>query len=129
MQSLVHACAVFSFATFVTGVSFAQQLLPPSAATLAKEYSRPPKPIQEAKLLYYPPESMYYGKEGKVTVALRIDTMGVVREVTLAKSSGDNHLDAAALAFVAQSRYEPALDEQGMPRGAWMNRTVNFVLN
>ncbi len=76
----------------------------------------------------YPPEAKAKGIQGKVTISLRVKTDGTVSSPKVAKSSGSNLLDQAALAAADKYRFKPALRD-GKPVAVWVSFAVNFVLD
>jgi protein TonB len=89
---------------------------------LDPRYRRPPKPPA------YPQQAIRLGLQGKALVRARISTAGNVIEVYLHQSSGYSLLDDAALAAVRRWAFIPAT-HNGIPREAWVQAPVNFVLN
>ena|SRR6266446_2243909 len=74
----------------------------------------------------YPPQAIANGERGTVTLECRIDVDGMVRDCKVIRKVS-RLLDAAALACVAQWRYQP-LKLAGEPRSALANLTVQFRL-
>jgi protein TonB len=80
-------------------------MLPQSHGT---DSTRPPK-FAGNRPPNYPLLAQQRGWEGTVLLALRIDERGHVTEVTIARSSGYDVLDAEAIAAVREWRGEPAM--------------------
>ena len=76
----------------------------------------------------YPPEAKAKGIQGKVIISLRVETDGTVSKPKVAKSSGSDLLDQAALAAADKFRFKPALRD-GKPVAVWVSFAVNFVLD
>lgn len=77
--------------------------------------------------LEYPPEAVAEGIEGAVKLQVLVSEVGTVAEVTVAGSSHDRRLDAAAVEFVRGWRYEPAVQD-GKPRSVYTHAAVTFKL-
>ena len=89
------------------------------AATLAlsacratpKECTRkdivPPKELRRPSV-QYPPASQNEGDEGTVTLLLAVQTDGSISDIRIARSSGYQRLDAAAVRSLRQAKFQPA---------------------
>jgi len=77
--------------------------------------------------LLYPPSAISEGVEGSVKLRVLVTEKGTVAEVTVAQSSYDRRLDAAAMAFVKEWRYQPAVQD-GQPRSVYTYALVTFEL-
>ncbi len=71
---------------------------------------RPPRPIEGQEPIPYPPDLYAQRVEGEVMLYLVVDTNGmVIRDSTrLAKASGQNAFDAAAMTAAPSLRFVPA---------------------
>jgi protein TonB len=67
--------------------------------------------------------------EGKVVVAMLIDTEGNVIIADIDKSSGDESLDQAAREAALQWQFSPAIAPGGKQTRAWIKQTFTFTLN
>lgn len=76
-------------------------------------------------LQFYPPDAVRDAIQGQVTLAFTIKADGSVGDVMVAKSSGAQVLDDAAVACVAQFRYMPAMHE-GQPIAVAWKLAVNW---
>jgi periplasmic protein TonB len=84
------------------------------------DYLQNPKPV-------YPPMSKRLGEQGRVMVRVLIGVDGAVQSATLAKSSGYDRLDQAAMAAVVKWRFVPG-KRGGVAEAMWHQIPVNFVL-
>ena len=84
------------------------------------DYLQNPKPV-------YPPLSKRLGEQGKVMVRVLIGADGTVQSASLARSSGFNRLDDAAMAAVLKWRFVPG-KRDGVAQAMWHQIPVNFVL-
>ncbi|QTD45125.1 energy transducer TonB [Ottowia testudinis] len=75
----------------------------------------------------YPPMSRRLGEQGKVILRVLIGADGLAKEAHLARSSGFERLDQAALETVRQWRYRPGMRD-GVAEAMWFNVPINFVL-
>lgn len=75
----------------------------------------------------YPPLSKRLNEQGKTTVKVFIDVEGLPQRAEIAKSSGYDRLDQAALATVMRWRYVPG-KRGGVPEAMWFNVPINWVL-
>lgn len=71
------------------------------AARFDADYLRNPVPV-------YPAIARRRGEEGKVLLKVRVSAQGEAQKVSIAKSSGYDYLDAAALEAVTRWRFVPA---------------------
>jgi TonB family protein len=88
--------------------------------------STPPALVSPISLTY-PPEAKAKRIEGKVTLSLRLDTNGVVREVRVERTDSEL-LNEAAIAAMRDARFSPAR-EGGKPVNAWYQQTLSFKLS
>lgn len=86
----------------------------------APDYLRNPPPI-------YPRSSRLSGEEGVVVLTVRIDTSGVVLDLTLKRSSQFSRLDQAALESVRDWKFKPARIA-GLAVASTVEVPVKFVL-
>jgi protein TonB len=75
----------------------------------------------------YPPRCRRMGIEGTVRVQVLVGTNGRVVRAMVARTSGDEALDAAALEAVDDWRFEPARRD-GAPIQAWASVPIAFKL-
>ena len=75
----------------------------------------------------YPPISRRMGEQGKTTVRVLIGVDGQPQRAEIAKSSGFDRLDQAAIATVMRWRYVPG-KRGGTPETMWFNVPINWVL-
>ena len=75
----------------------------------------------------YPSASQRLGEHGQVLVRVEIDTNGRARQVKLARSSGSNRLDEAAMAAVKAARFKP-YTENGTALVVWTTVPIVFEL-
>ena len=90
--------------------------LPSSSA----DYLRNPPPA-------YPAMSRRLGEQGQVMVRVLIGADGNAQQAQIARSSGFERLDKAALDAVLKWRYVPG-KRGGVPETMWFNVPINFVL-
>ena len=80
-------------------------------ATAPKECTRkdivPPKELRQPSV-QYPPASQDNGDEGTVTLLLAVQTDGSISDIRIARSSGYQRLDAAAVRSLRQAKFQPA---------------------
>ncbi len=86
-----------------------------------------PEVIRKGRLVY-PEAAIRDGAEGVCVLKVLVSETGEVVETEVTKSSGDRRLDKAALEFVRQWRYRPAVQD-GKPRRVYTRATVQFELN
>jgi len=67
----------------------------------------------------YPEISVRLNEEGTTTLAFKIQTDGSVTNVTVAKSSGSERLDNAAVSCAERWRYKPAIQEGNPVETNW----------
>ena len=75
----------------------------------------------------YPPLSKRLNEQGKTTVRVLIGTDGLPQRSEIAKSSGFERLDQAAMTTVMRWRYVPG-KRGGVPEAMWFNVPINWVL-
>lgn len=76
----------------------------------------------------YPPVALRLGEEGTVRLHIALDDTGRIQDVTVAKTSGSERLDAAAVNWVAKHwRYAPATRD-GKPVASFVLADVRFDL-
>ena len=75
----------------------------------------------------YPALSRRLNEQGKTTVRVMIGVDGLPQRAEIAKSSGFDRLDQAALATVMRWRYVPG-KRGGVPEAMWFNVPINWVL-
>ena len=68
---------------------------------------RPPKELRRPSV-QYPPASQDNGDEGTVTLLLAVQTDGSISDIRIARSSGYQRLDAAAIRSLRQAKFQPA---------------------
>lgn len=76
----------------------------------------------------YPPASRRLDEHGAVRLKVLVDETGRPREVQVAKSSGFDRLDQAAVAAVRRWQFSPAMQESRAVT-AWTQVNVVFQLN
>ena len=91
---------------------FAAALILSACQTTApKECTRkdivPPKELRRPSV-HYPPASQDDGDEGTVTLLLAVQTDGSISDIRIARSSGYQRLDAAAVRSLRQAKFQPA---------------------
>jgi TonB family protein len=57
---------------------------------------------------FFPDDLRYDGAHGRTTIAFTVTAAGGVADITIAKSSGNAELDAAAITCATYWRYKPA---------------------
>ncbi|MBC7609675.1 MAG: energy transducer TonB [Polaromonas sp.] len=75
----------------------------------------------------YPPLSKRLNEQGKTIVRVLIGVDGLPQRSEIAKSSGFDRLDQAAIATVMRWRYVPG-KRGGVPEAMWFNVPINWVL-
>lgn len=75
----------------------------------------------------YPPISRRLNEQGRSTVRVLIGADGLPQRAEIARSSGFERLDQAALATVMRWRYVPG-KRGGVPEAMWFNVPINWVL-
>jgi periplasmic protein TonB len=76
----------------------------------------------------YPLPSRRAREEGRVEVQTLVDALGAPQQVRVARSSGFDRLDAAALVAVRAARFKPHT-ENGVPRAFWVVVPVVFEMD
>lgn len=77
----------------------------------------------------YPPTAIRAGEHGIVAVELDIGTSGFATGCTIIGSSGSATLDAATCNVLSRrARFQPAVDDQGMPTVSTFSRRVVWQL-
>jgi protein TonB len=95
--------------------------------------AEPPPPVlqklkvRDARPPVYPPSCRRMGIEGTVRLRALVGEDGRVVQALVAKTSGDDVLDAAALEAVSKWRFEPARRD-GVPIRAWASVPIEFKL-
>lgn len=84
------------------------------------DYLQNPKPP-------YPPISRRLNEQGKTTVRVLIGADGLPQRAEIAKSSGFDRLDQAAVGTVMRWRFVPG-KRGGVPEAMWFNVPINWVL-
>lgn len=120
-----------------TGVTTPQPPAPIAAAvaTAPAAPAGPPTvqlPSSDANYLQnpkppYPPLSKRLNEQGKTTIRVLIGVDGLPQRAEIAKSSGFDRLDQAAMATVMRWRYVPG-KRGGVPEAMWFNVPINWVL-
>ena len=67
----------------------------------------PPKELRQPSV-QYPPISYDNAEEGTVTLLLAVQTDGSISDIRIARSSGYQRLDAAAVRSLRQAKFQPA---------------------
>lgn len=128
---VVLGLLVLGFAAAITTGVRAQQVQPGAAnAPAAAAPVIPPRPNPSDVMKNWPvyPEALRQtGHQGTVLLQVRIDTQGVPREVTIARSSQVALLDQAAVLAVRQWRFSPAT-QSGRPVEATVRLPIDFRL-
>ena len=75
----------------------------------------------------YPPISHRLNEQGRSTIRVLIGADGQPQRAEIAKSSGFERLDQAAMATVMRWRYVPG-KRGGVPEPMWFNVPINWVL-
>ena len=120
------------------GVTTPQPALAPVTAPVAVAAAAPAAapavqlPSSDADYLQnprppYPPISRRLNEQGKTTVRVLIGLDGLPQRSEIAKSSGFERLDQAAMATVMRWRYVPG-KRGGVPEAMWFNVPINWVL-
>lgn len=73
---------------------------------------------------YYPEVSVRLNEEGTATAAFKVMPDGSVSDVTIAKSSGSDRLDAATITCVGKWRYKPATTDGSAIEMPWQAAVV-----
>lgn len=96
-----------------------------------QKYDEPPKPvggyraIQEA--IEYPESARAEGLEGTTIVQITLDSLGMIKNVIILKSSDNDLLDAAAIIAIEKVQWEPA-KQDGKGVGVRVSVPVVFSL-
>ena len=77
----------------------------------------------------YPPAARNREIEGTVYVKMLVSSGGSVENAFVARSSGNDALDGAAVEAVYNWRFSPAKDTLGSPVRCYITMPVNFVLH
>lgn len=77
----------------------------------------------------YPPAARNREIEGTVYVKMLVNDGGSVESAFVARSSGNDALDGAAVEAVYNWRFSPAKDTLGSPVRCYITMPVNFVLH
>lgn len=86
--------------------------------------------MQELRLSFdYPRSALRRRQEGRVQIALRIETDGSIAGITLDSSSGYNLLDESAIAMIERISGLPALPEEAGNQGLAVSVPIDFKLN
>jgi protein TonB len=72
----------------------------------------------------YPPISQRLGEEGVTLLAFTVTTDGSVSNITVAKSSGSERLDSAAVSCATSWRYKPAIEAGHPVSVSWKTNVV-----
>jgi protein TonB len=72
----------------------------------------------------YPPISQRLGEEGVTLLAFTVTADGGVADITVAKSSGSDRLDAAAVSCATSWRYKPAIQANLPVSVPWKTNVV-----
>lgn len=86
-----------------------------------------PEMIHEVKP-EYPRLAREAGLEGRVWIKALVDKNGNVRDAVIAKSSGVEVLDQAALKVAKLNKFKPGI-QNGRPVAVWVTYKVDFVLD
>ena len=87
---------------------------------------RPPKELRRPSV-QYPPASQDNGDEGTVTLLLAVQTDGSISDIRIARSSGYQRLDAAAVRSLRQAKFQPATCH-GKPIAVRIHQSFVFEL-
>ena len=90
---------------------FAAALILSACRATPKECTRKdivlPKELRQPSV-QYPPISYDNAEEGTVTLLLAVQTDGSISDIRIARSSGYQRLDAAAVRSLRQAKFQPA---------------------
>jgi protein TonB len=96
---------------------------------------RPPVQLATSAVSYevvppqvYPDASRRLGESGQVMLRVLVDEHGLATEVHVARSSGFNRLDQAAVRAIREARFRPYA-EAGVARPFWVNTPFAFNLD
>ena len=87
----------------------------------------PPKELRRPSV-QYPPASQDNGDEGTVTLLLAVQTDGSISDIRIARSSGYQRLDAAAVRSLRQAKFQPATCH-GKPIAMRMHYSFTFKID
>ena len=87
----------------------------------------PPKELRRPSV-QYPPASQDNGEEGTVTLLLAVQTDGSISDIRIARSSGYQRLDAAAVRSLRQAKFQPATCH-GKPIAMRMHYSFTFKID
>ena len=109
---------------------FAAALILSACRATPKECTRkdivPPKELRRPSV-QYPPASQNDGDEGTVTLLLAVQTDGSISDIRIARSSGYQRLDAAAVRSLRQAKFQPATCH-GKPIAMRIRQSFRFEL-
>ena len=88
---------------------------------------RPPKELRRPSV-QYPPASQDNGDEGTVTLLLAVQTDGSISDIRIARSSGYQRLDAAAIRSLRQAKFQPATCH-GKPIAVRIHQSFTFKID
>ena len=88
---------------------------------------RPPKELRRPSV-QYPPASQNNGDEGTVTLLLAVQTDGSISDIRIARSSGYQRLDAAAVRSLRQAKFQPATCH-GKPIAVRIHQSFTFKID
>ena len=88
---------------------------------------RPPKELRRPSV-QYPPASQDNGDEGTVTLLLAVQTDGSISDIRIARSSGYQRLDAAAIRSLRQAKFQPATCH-GKPIAVRIHKSITFKID
>ena len=88
---------------------------------------RPPKELRRPSV-QYPPASQDNGDEGTVTLLLAVQTDGSISDIRIARSSGYQRLDAAAVRSLRQAKFQPATCH-GKPIAVQIHQSFTFKID
>lgn len=95
-------------------------------------YDSPPKPIGGfaaiQKNVVYPAAAYKAGIEGTTLIQAKVDANGDIEKAAVLVSSGNEELDAAALAAIKKTKFIPAFQKEKLV-GVYISIPVNFKLN
>jgi protein TonB len=97
----------------------------PRAEGAGQSLLKKPVLLQRGEGLYYPPELRAQSVGGSVVLNIRVGENGRAQQVEIARSSGYEAFDQAAVAAVGTFLWEPAQDASG-PAEAWITQAVTF---
>jgi protein TonB len=105
-------------------INIQMDVAPAQTITVTNKPPPPPAPVHQAVSTpvsigrphvcggdYYPEVSVRLNEEGTATASFKVMPDGSVSNVTIAKSSGSDRLDAATIKCVGRWRYKPATQE------------------